>query len=43
MMIENLSLEELKAKFNNNKKFKLGTYVIGGLLTAVLCFLFTDK
>jgi tetratricopeptide (TPR) repeat protein len=38
IMIENLSLEELKAKFNNDKKFKLGTYIVGGLLTAVLLF-----
>jgi tetratricopeptide (TPR) repeat protein len=38
MMIENLSLEELKAKFNNDKKFKLGTYIVGGILTAVLLF-----
>lgn len=37
-MIENLSLDELKAKFNNNKNFKLGTYVVGGLMAALLLF-----
>lgn len=37
-MIENLSLDELKAKFNNDKKFKLGTYIVGGLLAAILLF-----
>lgn len=37
-MIENLSLDELKAKFNSNKNFKLGTYVVGGLIAALLLF-----
>lgn len=37
-MIENLSLDELKAKFNSNKKFKLGTYVVGGLVASLLLF-----
>ena len=37
-MIENLSLDELKANFNNNKKFKFGTYIVGGLLAALLLF-----
>ncbi|MEN9699616.1 MAG: hypothetical protein RLZZ301_814 [Bacteroidota bacterium] len=37
-MIENLSYEDLKAKFNTNKNFKLGTYVVGALIAAVILY-----
>ena len=37
-MIEQLSFEDLKNKFNTNKSFKLGTYIIGGLIAAVVVY-----
>lgn len=38
IMIEQLSFEDLKNKFNTNKSFKLGTYIIGGLIAAVVVY-----
>ena len=38
-MLENLSFYQIKAKFNTNKKFKLGTYIVGGTLGLFLVFL----
>lgn len=38
-MLENLSIESLKEKFNTNKKFKIVTYVIGGTIASVLLIL----
>ncbi|MBM3452806.1 MAG: hypothetical protein FJX84_06665 [Bacteroidetes bacterium] len=35
-MTENFSLDTLKNKFNNDKRFKTITYVVGGLLVLVL-------
>lgn len=37
-MIENLSFDELKSKFNKDKNFKLLTYVVGGVFAAGLLF-----
>jgi tetratricopeptide (TPR) repeat protein len=38
-MIENLSFDEIKSKFNTNKSFKLGTYVVGGIVGLFLVYL----
>ena len=38
-MIENLSFDEIKSKFNNNKNFKLGTYIAGGVVGFFLVYL----
>jgi len=38
MMIENLSFDELKSRFNRDKNFKLLTYVVGGVIGAILLF-----
>ena len=38
IMIEQLSFEDLKNKFNSNKSFKLGTYIVGGLIAAVVIY-----
>jgi predicted negative regulator of RcsB-dependent stress response len=38
IMIEQLSFEDLKHKFNNNKSFKFGTYLVVGLLAIVLVY-----
>ena len=37
-MIEELSIDNLKSKFNNDKRFKIGTYLIGGVLVLILLF-----
>jgi len=37
-MIEQLSFDDLKNKFNQNKKFKIGTYVVAGLLAAIILY-----
>lgn len=38
-MLENLSFEEIKSKFNTNKNFKFGTYFVGGIVGLFLVFL----
>jgi tetratricopeptide (TPR) repeat protein len=38
-MLENLSFDLLKSKFNSDKKFKLGTYFVGGIVGLGLVFL----
>lgn len=37
-MIEDLSFENLKSKFNSDKRFKIGTYLVGGVLALILLF-----
>lgn len=37
-MSDNLSLEALKSKFENNSKVKIGTYVLGGLVVLILLY-----
>jgi tetratricopeptide (TPR) repeat protein len=37
-MTENLSFDDIKQRFNNDKNFKLGTYIVGGILGLVLVF-----
>ena len=37
-MSDNLSLEALKSKFENNSKIKIGTYVLGGLVVLILLY-----
>jgi TolA-binding protein len=37
-MIENLSFEDVKQRFNNDKNFKLITYVVGGVIGLVLVY-----
>jgi TolA-binding protein len=37
-MIENLSFEDVKQRFNNDKNFKLITYVVGGAIGLVLVY-----
>ena len=37
-MIDQLSFDDLKNKFNQNKNFKIGTYVVGGLLVAIILY-----
>jgi len=37
-MTEDLSFDSIKSKFNNDKRFKLGTYIVGGILGLVLLF-----
>lgn len=37
-MIEQLSFEDLKNKFNTNKKFKLGTYIIVSLIALTVVY-----
>lgn len=37
-MIEQFSLEELKNKFNSNKNFKLGTYLVAGMIGVVVLY-----
>jgi len=37
-MIEQLSFEDLKNKFNTNKNFKLGTYIVGGVIALVVLY-----
>ncbi len=37
-MIDQLSFDDLKNKFNQNKKFKIGTYVVAGLLAAIILY-----
>jgi hypothetical protein len=38
-MLENLSFDLIKSKFNSDKKFKLGTYIVGGIVGLFLVFL----
>jgi hypothetical protein len=38
-MLENLSFDLIKSKFNSDKKFKLGTYIAGGIVGILLVFL----
>ena len=38
MMIEDLSFDTLKSKFNSDKRFKIGTYLVGGALVFGLLF-----
>jgi TolA-binding protein len=38
-MLENLSFDQIKSKFNSDKKFKLGTYIAGGIIATLLLFL----
>ena len=39
--MDNLSFEEIKSKFSSNKKFKIASYALGGLiLLALLYFLY---
>lgn len=35
-MTENFSLDTIKNKFNNDKRFKLVTYIVGGVLVLIL-------
>jgi predicted negative regulator of RcsB-dependent stress response len=37
-MIEDLSFDNLKSKFNSDKRFKIGTYLVGGILALGLLF-----
>ncbi|MEY3591283.1 MAG: hypothetical protein RLZZ38_236 [Bacteroidota bacterium] len=37
-MIDQLSFDDLKNKFNQNKNFKIGTYVVAGLLAAIILY-----
>ncbi|MEN9743278.1 MAG: hypothetical protein RLZZ65_1083 [Bacteroidota bacterium] len=37
-MIDQLSFDDLKNKFNQNKNFKVGTYVVGGLIAAIILY-----
>jgi tetratricopeptide (TPR) repeat protein len=38
MMLENLSYGSLKTSFNSNKKLKLVTYIVAGLVTALIVY-----
>jgi TolA-binding protein len=38
IMIEQFSFEELKNKFNTNNKFKLGTYLVAGIIGVVVLY-----
>ena len=39
--MDNLSFEEIKSKFNSNKKFKITSYALGGIiLLGLLYFLY---
>ncbi len=38
IMVEDFSFQELKRKFNSNKNTKLYSYILGGILLAVLLF-----
>lgn len=38
-MLENLSFDLIKSKFNSDKNFKLGTYLVGGIIGLLLMFL----
>jgi TolA-binding protein len=38
-MLENLSFDLIKSKFNTDKKFKLGTYLVVGIIGLLLSFL----
>ncbi|MFM6947289.1 MAG: tetratricopeptide repeat protein [Flavobacteriales bacterium] len=37
-MIDQLSFDDLKNKFNENKNFKIGTYVVAGVLAAIILY-----
>ena len=37
-MVEDLSFDGIKSKFNSNKNFKIGTYAIGGILALGLLY-----
>ncbi len=37
-MIEQLSFDDIKNKFNSNKKFKFGTYIVGGLIVLTIVY-----
>lgn len=38
-MLDNLSFDQIKSKFNTDKKFKLGTYIAGAIIATLLLFL----
>ncbi len=37
-MTEQFSFEELKNRFNTNKKFKFGTYIVAGIIGVVVLY-----